>query len=100
MSSPLKPLADWVVAVAEEAVTKTASGLYLPDKAAEKPKTAKVLAIGPGKVGDDNERIPMSVKVGDRIVYKSYSTTDVKVADKEYILVKEEDIIATVGGSK
>lgn len=94
--SSLKPLADWVVAEQEEAVTKTSSGIYLPEKAAEKPKIAKVTAIGPGKIGDDNERIPMTVKVGDRIVYKSYSTTEVKVGDKEYILVKEEDILATV----
>ncbi|MEK7561523.1 MAG: co-chaperone GroES [Patescibacteria group bacterium] len=93
----LQPLADWVVAEQEEAVTKTASGLYLPDKAAEKPKIAKVLATGPGKVGDDNERIPVSVKVGDRIVYKSYSTTELKIDGTEYILVKEEDILATVG---
>jgi chaperonin GroES len=83
----LNPLADWVVAEQEEAVTKTASGLYLPDKAAEKPKIAKVT-----KVGKDVKEI----KVGDRIVYKSYSTTEVKVNDKEYILVKEEDILATV----
>jgi chaperonin GroES len=96
MSSPLQPLGDYVVAQAEEAQTKTASGIYLPDNAQEKPKTAKVLAIGPGRVGDDNERIPMTLKVGDRIVYKSYSTTDVKVEGKEYILVKEEDVLATV----
>lgn len=87
MAVSLQPLADWVVAEAEEAVTKTASGLYLPDKAAEKPKTAKVL-----KVGKDVKEI----KIGDRIVYKSYSTTDVKVDSKDYVLVKEEDIIATV----
>lgn len=87
MSSPLHPLAEWVVAEGEEAATKTASGLYLPDKATEKPKTAKVLAVG---------KSVKEVKVGDRIVYKSYSTTEVKVNDKEYVLVKEEDIIATV----
>ncbi|MEX1995294.1 MAG: co-chaperone GroES [Candidatus Saccharimonadales bacterium] len=96
MAINLNPLADWVVAEQEGAVTKTASGIYLPDKAAEKPKTAKVVAIGPGKVGDDNVRVPMTVKVGDRIVYKTYSTTEVKVGDKEYILVREEDILATV----
>ena len=96
MSSPLQPLGDYVVAQAEEAQTKTASGIYLPENAQEKPKTAKVIAVGPGKVGDDNERIPMQIKVGDRIVYKSYSTTDVKVEGKEYILVKEEDVLATV----
>ncbi len=96
MAVPIQPLADYVVAEAEEAQTKTASGLYLPENAAEKPKTARVVAVGPGKVGDDNERIPMTVKVGDRIVYKSYSTTDVKIGDKEYILVREDDVLATV----
>jgi len=83
----LQPLADWVVAEQEEAATKTASGLYLPDKAAEKPKIAKVIKVG-AKVKE--------IKAGDRIVYKSYSTTEVKVGDKGYILVKEEDILATV----
>jgi chaperonin GroES len=83
----LQPLGDYVVAQAEEAETKTASGLYLPEKAAEKPKTAKVVAVG---------KEAKQVKVGDRIVYKSYSTTDVKVGRDEYILVKEEDILATV----
>lgn len=87
MSAPLQPLGDYVVAVSEEADTKTASGLYLPDKAQEKPKTAKVVATGPNA---------KQVKVGDRIVYKSYSTTDVKVDGSEYILVKEEDVLATV----
>lgn len=83
----LNPLSEWVVAEQEEAVTKTASGLYLPDKAAEKPKIAKVVKVG-SKVKE--------IKAGDRIVYKSYSTTEVKIDDKEYILVKEEDILATV----
>jgi len=87
MSSPLTPLSDYVVAVGEEAATKTASGLYLPEKSAEKPKTAKVVAVGPNA---------KQIKVGDRIVYKSYSTTEVKVGKDEYILVKEEDILATV----
>lgn len=96
MAVPIQPLSNYVVAVAEAAATKTASGLYLPDNAAEKPKTAKVVAVGPGKVGDDNERVPVTIKVGDRIIYKSYSTTDVKVGDTNYILVREEDVLATV----
>jgi chaperonin GroES len=79
MSSPLNPLADWVVAEQEEAVTKTASGLYLPDKAAERPKVAKVL-----KAGKDVKEI----KTGDRIVYKSYSTTDVKLMIKNISWLK------------
>ena len=87
MSAPLHPLGDYIVAQNEEAETKTASGLYLPDKAQEKPKTAKVIAVG---------KEAKQVKVGDRIVYKSYSTTDVKVGNEEYILVKEEDVLATV----
>ena len=87
MSTPLQPLADYVVAQAEEATTKTASGLYLPDNAAEKPKIAKVLGVG---------KDVKQVKSGDRIVYKSYSTTEIKVDSEDYILVKEEDILATV----
>lgn len=87
MSVPLQPLADYVVAQGEEAATKTASGLYLPDNAKEKPKVAKVLAVG---------KEVKQVKVGDRIVYKSYNTTDLKLDSDEYILVKEEDILATV----
>lgn len=95
MSANITPLADYVVAEAEEAQTKTASGLYLPGGAAEKPKVAKVLAVGPGRIGDDNERIPMSVKKGDRILY-SYSTTEVKVEGKSYLIVKEDSILATI----
>lgn len=87
MSVAIKPLADYVVAQQEEAESKTASGLYLPEKAAEKPKTAKVVAVG---------KDAKQVKVGDRIVYKSYSTTEVKVGAEDYILVKEEDVLATV----
>ena len=85
--SALNPLNEWVVAEAEEALSKTSSGLYLPDKAAEKPKVAKVLKVG---------KEVKEIKIGERIVYKSYSTTEVKIDDKEYILVKEEDILATV----
>ena len=87
MSAPLQPLKDYIVAVSEDAETKTASGLYLPDKAQEKPKTAKVVAVG---------KEVKQIKLNDRIVYKSYSTTEVKVGKDEYILVKEEDVLATV----
>jgi chaperonin GroES len=87
MSANIQPLADYVVATAEEAESKTASGLYLPDNAKEKPKTAKVKAVGPEVKG---------VKVDDRIIYKSYSSTDVKVGADEYMLIKEEDVLATV----
>jgi chaperonin GroES len=87
MSVPIQPLGDYVVSQAEAAQSKTASGLYLPDNAQEKPKVAKVLAVG---------KDVKQIKVGDKILYKTYSTTDVKVGSEEYILVKEEDILATV----
>ena len=87
MSVPLVPLADFVVVEQEAAQSKTASGLYLPEKAAEKPKIAKVLAIGKGVV---------DVKVGDRVVFGGYSNTEVKIGTIEYILVKEENIYAKV----
>ena len=87
MSVPIQPLADYIVAQVEKAETKTASGLYLPDKAQEKPKTAKVLAVG---------KEAKQIKVGDRILYKSYGPTDVRVNGEDFILVKEEDILATL----
>jgi chaperonin GroES len=87
MSAPLQPLGDYIVAVGEEAKTKTASGLYLPDNSQEKPKTAKVVAIG---------KDVKQLKVNDRIVYKSFTQTEIRVNSEDYILVKEEDVIATV----
>lgn len=87
MSTPIKPLADRVVAVREEAKTQTASGLYLPENAKEKPVLAIVQAVGPDVKG---------VKVGEKIVYKEYSTTELKINGTDYLIVKEEDILATV----
>jgi len=87
MNTPIKPLADRVVAIREEISNKTASGLYLPDNAKEKPVVAKVVAVGPDV---------KSLKVEDRIVYKEYSTTDLKINNVEYLIVKEEDVLATV----
>lgn len=85
--SKINPLGDRVVAQKEEASQKTASGIYLPDNAKEEPKVAKVAEVGP-KVKE--------VKKGDRILYKEYSTTDVKIDGDEYIVLKEEDVLATV----
>ena len=96
MAVNIHPLADFVVAQLEAAETKTASGLYLPEKAQEKPKVAKVVAVGPGRVGDDNERIPVEVKVGDRIIYGGYSATEVKHGGIDYLLIPEKDIYAII----
>lgn len=87
MSTAIKPLADRIVAVREEVSNKTASGLYLPESAKEKPVVAKVEAIGPDV---------KTLKKGDRIVYKEYSTTELKVNNVEYLIVKEEDVLATL----
>jgi chaperonin GroES len=87
MSVNIHPISDYLVAQQEVPQTKTASGLYLPENAQEKPKFAKVLAVG---------KDVKQVKVGDRIIYKNYSTTEVKLDREDYILVKEEDVIATI----
>lgn len=87
MSSPITPLGDRIVAVREQAAEKTASGLYLPDNAKEKPVLAKVVAAG---------KDAKQVKVGDKILYKEYSTTELKIDGTEYLVVKEEDILGTV----
>ncbi len=87
MSAPIKPLAARVVAVREKAQTKTASGIYLPDTAKEKPVVATVVAVGPEA---------KTIKNGDKIVYKEYATTELKIGDTEYLIINEEDVLATV----
>jgi chaperonin GroES len=87
MSVALKPLADRIVAVREEAENKTASGLYLPDAAKEKPVVAKVVAVG---------KEVKEVKAGDRVVYKEYTPTELKQNGIEYLILKEEDVLALV----
>ncbi len=87
MGVNIQPLADYVVAVAEEAATKTASGLYIPGSAQEKPKIAKVVAIG---------KAVHDIKPGDRVIYGGYTTTEVKMDGEQYLLIKEESIYAIV----
>lgn len=85
----IKPLADRVLIQPKEAETKTASGLYIPDTAKEKPSEGKVLAVGPGKKDE-----PMEVKVGDEVIYGKYAGTEVTVEGKKYLIVKQSDILA------
>ncbi len=82
---PITPLADYVVVQQEEAKTKTASGLYLPDSGSEKPKIATVLAVGPSA---------KDVVEGDRVVFGGYSNTDIKIENFDYMIVKSENIFA------
>ena len=92
----LRPLLDRVLLekVEEEKVTK--SGIILSDKTVEKPSTAKVVAVGPGKLDDQGIPISMDVSVGDVVVYKQYSGTNVKDQDTEYVIVEMKDILAVV----
>lgn len=87
MSSSIKPLGDRVVAVREKTQSKTAAGLYIPDSAKEKSSIAVVFAVGPEV---------KNLKKGERIIYKEYSTTELKLEGEEYLVVKEEDVLATL----
>jgi chaperonin GroES len=71
-------------------------GIYIPDTAKEKPQEAKVIAVGPGKVGDDGTRSPMDVKKGDRILLGKYSGSEIKIDDQEYVILREDEILGVV----
>ena len=85
----IRPLADRVLIEPKEAETKTASGIFIPDTAKEKPQQGKVIAVGPGKKDE-----PMEVKVGDEVLYGKYAGTEVTVEEKKYLIVKQSDILA------
>jgi chaperonin GroES len=91
----LKPLCDRVVIKQLEAEETTKSGIVLPSNAKEKPQQAEVVAVGPGGVVDGKE-IKMEVKAGDKVIYSKYAGTEVKLDDEEYIIVKQNDILAIV----
>jgi len=96
MAINLKPLADRLVVKPLEQEETTASGIILPETAKEKPQEGEVLAVGPGRYGEDDERIPMEVKVGDIVLFAKYAGTEVKIADTKYLILKESDILAIV----
>ena len=90
----LKPLGDRVVILVLEQEEKTASGIFLPDTAKEKPSQGEVVAVGPGKVQDNGSRVALDVKVGDKIIFSKYAGTEVKYEGTEYLIVSERDILA------
>ncbi|OGO30840.1 MAG: co-chaperone GroES [Chloroflexi bacterium RBG_16_56_11] len=94
MAAKLQPMADRVLVKPVEKEEKTKSGIYLPDTAKEKPQEGEILAVGPGKLTDDGKRIPMDLKVGDRVIYAKYGGTEIKVDDVEMIILRESDILA------
>ena len=92
----LKPLGDRVVIRVLEQEEKTASGIFLPDTAKEKPSQGEVVAVGPGKVQDDGKRVALEVKVGDKIIFSKYAGTEVKFEGTKYLIVSERDILAII----
>ncbi|MFH1790947.1 MAG: co-chaperone GroES [Candidatus Omnitrophota bacterium] len=92
----IQPLGDRVLVEVLEAKEKTKGGIVLPDSAKEKPQEAKVAAVGKGKVSDEGKTITPEVKVGDVVLFGKYSGTEITVDDKEYLMLKEEDILAIV----
>lgn len=92
----LKPLGDRVIIEVVEQEEKTASGIVLPDSAKEKPQEGKVVAVGSGRVTDNGERIKLEVKEGNTIIYSKFAGTEVKYDGKEYLILRESDILAIV----
>ncbi len=93
----IKPLEDRIVVQAVEAETTTASGIVIPDTAKEKPQEGTVLAVGPGRFEDGN-RVPLDVKVGDKVLYSKYGGTEVKYAGEEYLVLSARDVLAVIEG--
>src|SRR5207245_11277896 len=89
----IKPLEDRILVQANEAETTTASGLVIPDTAKEKPQEGKVLAIGPGRIDDKGNRIPLDVAVGDVVVYSKYGGTELKHNGEEYLILSARDVL-------
>lgn len=93
----LKPLGDRIIAKALSAESVTPGGIVLPDSAKEKPLEGEVIAVGPGAQLDSGKIRPMDVKVKDKIIYGKYAGTEVKVSGEEYIILRQEDVLAIIG---
>lgn len=93
----IKPLGSKVIVKRDDAEEKTESGLYLPEKAKDKPKSGSVLAVGPGQINEETgSRIPLSVKVGDKVLFNSYAGTEVKLNNQDLLIMDEDEILAIV----
>ncbi len=92
----IRPLNDRVLVLRVEEEQKTRGGIIIPDTAKEKPMEGKVVAVGPGKMGDDGKRTPTEVKSGNRILFSKYAGTEITIDDVEHLFMKEEDILAVI----
>ena len=97
MSVSIQPLEDRIVIKSVEAEQTTASGLVIPDTAKEKPQEGEVLAVGPGRIDDKGNRVPLDVQVGDRVIYSKYGGTEIKHGGEEYLILSARDVLAVVG---
>ncbi len=96
MKKNLRPLNDRVIVKRLTTETKTASGIFIPETAAEKPDQGEVLAVGPGKKDDKGVAIPLDVKAGDRVLFGKYAAQTIKIDDEELLVIREEDILAVL----
>jgi chaperonin GroES len=94
MASKIRPLHDRILVKRIEEQETVRGGIIIPDTAKEKPQEGKVIAVGDGKIGDDGKRIPLDVKGGDKILFGKYSGSEVKIEDDEYLILREEDVLA------
>jgi chaperonin GroES len=94
--STVKPLGDRILVKVREAEEKTAGGIILPDTAKEKPQVGEVVQVGPGKRNEDGSYQAIDVKVGENVLYSKYAGTDIKLGGDDYVLLREQDILATV----
>jgi len=92
----IQPLADKILAQANEAETTTASGIVIPDTAKEKPQEGTVLAVGPGRIDDNGNRVPVDVAEGDVVIYSKYGGTEVKYGGQEYLILSARDVLAKI----
>lgn len=98
MSTPgYRPLGDRVIVQPDTAEQTTKSGIFIPDTAQEKPQSGKVVSVGPGRTTDDGKSIPVSVKEGDTVIYAKYGGTELKLGNQEFLIIKENDILAVKG---
>jgi chaperonin GroES len=95
VSVNIKPLEDRIVVKPLEAEQTTASGLVIPDTAKEKPQEGEVLAVGPGRIDDNGNRVPLDVAVGDKVIYSKYGGTEVKYGGEEYLILSARDVLAS-----
>ena len=96
MALNVKPLGDRILVEAVEEKEVKKGGIIIPDTAKEKPMEGEVIAIGPGKITEDGKRSPMDVKAGDRVLFGKYAGTEIKIDDEDYIIMREEEILAVL----